>query len=127
MRSVTASKPCTRAVCSETGRPHAFSAVYASCSVFGLKPSSVAETGGAVAGIGERRLALGNQTGVQLLEVGHPEEHLAAPSNTRGTGKPLEPVSRSGTSSMVREFNVTSSPGRPSGAGRPARAPPRRS
>ncbi len=34
--------------------------------------------GGAVAGIGERRLALCDQAGVEVLEVGDPEEHLAA-------------------------------------------------
>ena len=35
-------------------------------------------TGGAVARIGERRLALCDQAGVQVLEIGDPEEHLAA-------------------------------------------------
>ena len=35
-------------------------------------------SGRAVAGIGERRLALGDQAGVEVLEVGDPEEHLAA-------------------------------------------------
>jgi hypothetical protein len=33
---------------------------------------------GAVARIGERRLALSDETGVELLEVGDAEEHLAA-------------------------------------------------
>jgi hypothetical protein len=40
MRSVTAYKPRTRAVCSETGSPHAINARYASCSVLGLNPSA---------------------------------------------------------------------------------------
>ena len=35
-------------------------------------------SGGAVARVGERRLALGDQARVELFEVGHPEEHLAA-------------------------------------------------
>ena len=97
--------PVTRAVWSDTGSPHAFSARYASCRVAGVKPSvrprpwqiirslrravtagffCRSEPGRAVARIGERRLALGDQPGVEVLEVGEPEEHLAAHLEHRG-------------------------------------------
>ena len=132
---MTASMPLTWAVCSETGRPHAFSARYASCSVFGREALGAAEAvadhpelapggdrrillpqrpGRAVARIGERRLTLLDQTGVEVFEVGDPEEHFAAHLEHRGTGNSSDPVSRSGTSSMVRALRVTSSPVRPS-------------
>ena len=41
-------------------------------------------SGGAVARIGERRLSLGYQTGVEFLEIGDPEEHLTAHLQHRG-------------------------------------------
>ena len=71
--------------------------------------------GGAVARIGERRLALRDQAGVELLEVLEREEHLAAHlEHLRAPGIRRCRCSRSGTSSMVRTLSVTSSPVRPS-------------
>ena len=71
--------------------------------------------GRGVARIGERRLALRDQAGVELREVGDAEEHLAAHlEQLRAPGTRRCAVSRSGMSSMVRTLSVTSSPVRPS-------------
>ena len=98
MRSVTASMPCTAGgVFGHRQAPRLQRAVGV-VQRLGLEALGVAEAvadhpqlaargdgrillpqraGRAVARIGERRLALGDQTGVEVLEVGDPEEHLA--------------------------------------------------
>jgi hypothetical protein len=72
---------------------------------------------GGVARVRERRLAGLDQRGVERLEVGQPEVHLAAHLDQLRNGNSGVPVSRSGTSSSVRMLSVMSSPVRPSPRG----------